>query len=357
MLTGPGIAFAGVSIYSLVVGFLLPVLTDLITKSKAGSTVKAIVNLLLAAAGGVVVTYSTVGFTDGNWRIIVTNIAITFGTSLLSFFGVWKPTGTSDAIQKSTPKFGIGPASISDAQAAVIKAIVAVAKTLAVDPLLAICDAFHESGWGTAIIMDSNGYVSVEPFCLNYGPGAEGAASGLSPKQAQDPTKNAQVALANFAKVRAANPTASPGEIAAWAEDPADQPAYIEYINELYNGALSAQGNEISDALDDVYGSNWLAVLKGNAAPGATPGAPAAPPTSKENSVILVRNKDSGGVFWVIPGLPRPVALTQQEDQAIVTATKAVGASIVEIESATLASKIEQGVGLIGAAAPTPAAA
>lgn len=129
----------------------------------------------------------------------------------------------------------------------VIPTIQAQAQAIGVDPALAIAIAQHESGldpnaqgdW--TIGGDPNGVIvpahtpgalptSFGLFQLHEG----GELGQLTPQQAYNPALNASVALQNVATVARAYPNVSPGTVAALAQKPANQSAYAQAIDALY---------------------------------------------------------------------------------------------------------------------------
>jgi hypothetical protein len=92
---------------TICVGFVIPLLTSVVTKEKAPAWVKAVINALLGAIAGALVT--AIGDNGnvvlGSW---VTGIAEAFITSVASYFGLWKPSGVADAISLKTAGLGFG---------------------------------------------------------------------------------------------------------------------------------------------------------------------------------------------------------------------------------------------------------
>jgi hypothetical protein len=93
---------------AIVLGVVVPFLTALVVKEKAPGWLKAAANALLAAVAGAVTT--AIG--DGGNVILgqwVMGIFGAFVASVGSYFGLWKPTGATDAVSRKTATFGIGP--------------------------------------------------------------------------------------------------------------------------------------------------------------------------------------------------------------------------------------------------------
>lgn len=87
-------------------GFAIPLVVGFITKLRASSAVKALLNFLLSAiAGGLTVALAANGDVVGTTWLL--GIAQTFVVSIASYYGLWKHT-VAPAIAQSTPNFGIG---------------------------------------------------------------------------------------------------------------------------------------------------------------------------------------------------------------------------------------------------------
>ena len=126
----------------------------------------------------------------------------------------------------------------------VIDSITKVAEADHIDPNLAIAIARQESGLDPYRVGDQG--TSFGLFQLHKGgelPAAWAAGpyvaghGGSIPIKATDPTANAQVALSVVQSVQNAHPTWSPGQIAAAAQRPADQPGYARSINSMIGGS------------------------------------------------------------------------------------------------------------------------
>lgn len=141
--------------------------------------------------------------------------------------------------------------------------IVATAKRLGVNPILALAQAwtesrmnpfakgdfalpsqistgpyFPESQAPPGAVPTSFGLYQLHDnvFTDNYQQGVSGGELGtLTTSQAENATTNADTALSELAAVSAQYPNASPGQIAALAGKPADPQAYAATINATYN--------------------------------------------------------------------------------------------------------------------------
>ncbi len=92
---------------SFVLGTIIPVLVALLTKAGAHPGIKAVLNALLAAIAGVVSLAIA-----SNGEIVVSaalsSIATVWFSSVATYYGLLKPTGTAGAVAESTKSFGLG---------------------------------------------------------------------------------------------------------------------------------------------------------------------------------------------------------------------------------------------------------
>lgn len=84
----------------LVVGGLLPLVVDLVTKRTATSRFASLITLFLALVVGLVTAFmdwvnTTGGVSGFDWESLLFNAAVTFATAIIAFIGLWKPTGVS----------------------------------------------------------------------------------------------------------------------------------------------------------------------------------------------------------------------------------------------------------------------
>lgn len=93
------------TVITLLVGVVLPALVALVTKQVASSKLKNTALLALAALSSVLVPL--IGAETYDWQAVVTSFLQIFGVSVLTYVGVYKPRGTTDAIQTKVPG-GIG---------------------------------------------------------------------------------------------------------------------------------------------------------------------------------------------------------------------------------------------------------
>lgn len=91
---------------AVISGAIIPILTGIATKLGTSSGVKAVVNFLLSAvAGALSVVLAQGGALD--WKQFAIAIGMTWVVSSATYFGLYKPTGTTDKVQESTAGFGV----------------------------------------------------------------------------------------------------------------------------------------------------------------------------------------------------------------------------------------------------------
>lgn len=96
-----------VQVLTVLSGALIPLLVGLVSKRVTSRGVKAVLNALLSAiAGGLALAIAAEGNVD-NVRSWVLSIGTTWVISVATYYGFWKPTGVTPAIQDSTSEFGI----------------------------------------------------------------------------------------------------------------------------------------------------------------------------------------------------------------------------------------------------------
>jgi hypothetical protein len=86
---------------AIVVGVILPALVALVTKELASSKFKNTVLLALSALSSVLVPL--VGSTTFDAKAVLTSFVTIFGTSTLTYLGIYKPQGATATIQAAIP--------------------------------------------------------------------------------------------------------------------------------------------------------------------------------------------------------------------------------------------------------------
>jgi hypothetical protein len=93
------------TLLAVVVGVVLPALVALVTKHFTSSGFKSLTLLFLAVVSSVLTPLVGSGTFDLN--AVLTAFATTFGTAVLTYYGLLKPTGATEAIATRVPG-GIG---------------------------------------------------------------------------------------------------------------------------------------------------------------------------------------------------------------------------------------------------------
>lgn len=92
--------------WAFIGGTVVPILVGLLTKLRAPSWLKGLVNLVLSAAAGLIATAQV---SDG----VLTKTAIVAAflslvASVGTYYGVLKPVGVTGAVQRATAQVGLG---------------------------------------------------------------------------------------------------------------------------------------------------------------------------------------------------------------------------------------------------------
>lgn len=92
----------------IIVGVLLPLVVGLVTKLTASPPVKSFLLLVLSLVGS---TISNAIVSDGTAvfsQDMIVQIVTTWVIAIASYYGLWRPSGTSAAVNLKTANFGIG---------------------------------------------------------------------------------------------------------------------------------------------------------------------------------------------------------------------------------------------------------
>ena len=92
--------------WAFIGGTIVPILVGILTKCRASSAVKGLVNLVLSAIAGIIATAIATGGALNEATVVAAFMALI--ASVATYFGVLKPTGVTGAVQGSTANFGIG---------------------------------------------------------------------------------------------------------------------------------------------------------------------------------------------------------------------------------------------------------
>ena len=98
---------ADAAVVARLIGLFVPILVALITKRWAGAGVKGVTNFVASMVlGGVVYMVDESG--DYDWQGFVNGAFNVFVVSIAAYYGVLKPSGTTQAVANKTANVGIG---------------------------------------------------------------------------------------------------------------------------------------------------------------------------------------------------------------------------------------------------------
>lgn len=102
-----------VTLLTFLAGSLIPLLTAVVTKWRASSRLKAIVNLSLSVLAGVVAYLVGV---EGETTVLglLAAATTTYLASGTTYSNLWKPTGATSVLQQVTQDIGIGSPHMED---------------------------------------------------------------------------------------------------------------------------------------------------------------------------------------------------------------------------------------------------
>lgn len=91
---------------SILVGFVIPLLVGLLSRLNASRTIKSFLNFglsaLVAALSGIIPDEPFY------WSGFIVTFALTWATSVASYYGLLKPSGAAQSVSNKTSSFGIG---------------------------------------------------------------------------------------------------------------------------------------------------------------------------------------------------------------------------------------------------------
>lgn len=96
-----------VTVLTFVAGSILPLLTGLLTKLKASSKVKSLMNLGLSLVGGAV-AYLVAHNGQADFQSLFMAVGTVYLASGTSYNNLWKPTGVAERVQNATANIGVG---------------------------------------------------------------------------------------------------------------------------------------------------------------------------------------------------------------------------------------------------------
>mgnify|MGYP003328644912 CR=1 FL=1 len=91
---------------AILTGVVVPLLVAAVTRIDAPPAVKAIVNALLSAVAAWLA--NVIPGTPLSWKTAITTIGIAWASSVVAYFGLWKPTGVEGKVANATKGFGVG---------------------------------------------------------------------------------------------------------------------------------------------------------------------------------------------------------------------------------------------------------
>jgi cell wall-associated NlpC family hydrolase len=168
------------------------------------------------------------------------------------------PTGATSA--------GAATGGLPQPATTAVQAIIQAAHELGVDPILALADATKETGrLGDVASIDpgnttGDGGTSFGIYQLHWGGELNdlGTSLGVAKARALDPLTNARTALKRFADVAHANPSFTPGQVAAAAQRPANPGAYAADVDRAYQ-MIKATGIPVTPAAPTPVGGDTSA--------------------------------------------------------------------------------------------------
>jgi hypothetical protein len=92
-------------VIAMISGVLIPILVALLTKLRASSKLKAMANAILCAVSGALSTVIPGAF---SWKPFAVAALSTWAVSVATYYGLWKPTGVTQATASATAGVGIG---------------------------------------------------------------------------------------------------------------------------------------------------------------------------------------------------------------------------------------------------------
>lgn len=92
-------------VIAMISGVLIPILVALLIKVQASAKLKAVANAFLSGVAGAL---ATVIPGDWQWKPFAVAALSTWAVSVATYYGLWKPTGATQAAAKATGDVGIG---------------------------------------------------------------------------------------------------------------------------------------------------------------------------------------------------------------------------------------------------------
>jgi formate-dependent nitrite reductase membrane component NrfD len=92
-------------VWTVLTGILLPIVVGLVTKASASNRFQAIVGIVVAAVGALVLRATTVDGAGVLDKALVLDIALVYIPQIASYLGVWKQFALNE---KTAPNAGLG---------------------------------------------------------------------------------------------------------------------------------------------------------------------------------------------------------------------------------------------------------
>lgn len=134
---------------AFIVGVIIPPITAFLTKQAAHPGLKGFVTMLLSGVAGTVAVLTTNAGHAITVRELVLAIGSAWGLAVMSYLGLWRPTGAAPAIARATPQFGIGGPAKGQAGQMSVEQVILVAAI----PFVAVGWRVWGPGWQWAAFL------------------------------------------------------------------------------------------------------------------------------------------------------------------------------------------------------------
>jgi len=98
------------AVLTILIQLIIPLVVGLVTKLQASSALKSVVMIVLNALTSLL-KEALAGGEEFNWGVAFVNFVIGVVISVSTYYGVWKPAGTTKAgasLKSATANFGLG---------------------------------------------------------------------------------------------------------------------------------------------------------------------------------------------------------------------------------------------------------
>ena len=93
---------SNLAMWSLVVGFFVPIVTAVVVRQAWAPGLKAIANFVIAAVAALGVVYFKGDLDTSNKNAIVSSVLLVVVTSIAAYHGLLRPTQVAPSIEKAT---------------------------------------------------------------------------------------------------------------------------------------------------------------------------------------------------------------------------------------------------------------